>query len=247
MEYNASPAALGDYFASSHLQGEIIGALLDLKIRDATNGTRSMDHVMRLLYERTRHKRFTSRDVQKAVEDVCRCSAADIFDRYVFSGNPVDFDRYLKLLGLKTEISWMPSMNDDGTRAKDLRASAWLPDGEPNLRLRVTNPNSIWGRADLHTGDAILSIDGNRVATWPEFRAFLSRFAIGDTAAFTVRRGDRTLTRRVVMAGFDRPVVRLLPLEAPTKRQLDLRSAWSRGLPGVSAPAPSQRGARQSP
>ena len=245
VEYNASPAALGDYLASSHLQGEIIGTLLDLRIRDATNGARSMDHVMRLLYERTRQKRFVSMDVQKAVEDVCTCSAADIFDRYVFSGNPVDFDTHLRPLGIKAEVRWAPSMNDDGTPAKDLRASAWLPEGEKNLRLRVTNPNSIWGRADLHSNDVIVAINGNPVATWPEFRAFLSQFAIGDTATFTVRRGDSTLTRRVVMAGFDRPVVRLLPMEAPTKRQLDFRSAWSRGLPGVSAPAPSQQGARQ--
>jgi predicted metalloprotease with PDZ domain len=243
--YNASPTALGDYSASSHLQGEIIGVLLDFLIRDATDGARSMDDVMRLLYERSRNGRFISRDVQKAVEDVCKCSASDIFDRYVFGANPVDFDRHLNLVGLRAEVTWASSMNDDGTRATDLRASAWLPDGEKNLRLRVMNPNSAWGRADLHTGDVIVTINGKPIATWPEFRTFVRAFAIGDSATFVVQRGGSTLTRRVVMAGFDRPVVRIVPVESPTTRQRHLLSLWTRGLPSASAPAPSQPGARQ--
>jgi predicted metalloprotease with PDZ domain len=50
--YNAAPGALGDYSASTHLQGELLGTMLDLLIRDATHGTRSMDDVMRLMLER---------------------------------------------------------------------------------------------------------------------------------------------------------------------------------------------------
>ena len=44
--YNAPPGALGDYVASAHLVGELLGTVLDLRIRDATAGLRSMDDVM---------------------------------------------------------------------------------------------------------------------------------------------------------------------------------------------------------
>jgi predicted metalloprotease with PDZ domain len=233
VEYNASPGALGDYLVSSHLQGEVIGILLDLLIRDATDGARSMDHVMKLLYERTRAKRLTSREVQTAVEDVCKCRGLEIFERHVFAGNPVDFNRYLKPLGLRAEVSWTPSMNDDGTPAPDLRASAWLPEGEQRLRLRVMNPGSVWGRAGLHTGDVIVTIDGNTVRTWPEFRTFIRGFAIGDSATIVVQRGDSTITRRIVMAGFDRPIVHLRSTGNSTPREERLRSAWLRGSPGT--------------
>jgi len=37
---NEAPGMLGDYSASTHLQGELLGAMLDLLIRDATQGTR---------------------------------------------------------------------------------------------------------------------------------------------------------------------------------------------------------------
>jgi predicted metalloprotease with PDZ domain len=53
--YNAEPGALGDYSASTHLEGELIGTMLDLIIRDATRGRRSMDDVMRLLFDIVPH------------------------------------------------------------------------------------------------------------------------------------------------------------------------------------------------
>jgi predicted metalloprotease with PDZ domain len=52
---------LGDYSASTHLQGELLGAMLDLIIRDATNNERSMDDVMRkMLANFSGERGFTS-------------------------------------------------------------------------------------------------------------------------------------------------------------------------------------------
>ncbi len=50
--YGAPPDALGDYSASVHLQGELLGTMLDFVIRDATRGARSLDDVMRLMLKR---------------------------------------------------------------------------------------------------------------------------------------------------------------------------------------------------
>src|SRR5438876_8231875 len=43
--YGAAPGALGDYSASTHLQGELLGTMLDLIVRDAT---RSEEHTSEL-------------------------------------------------------------------------------------------------------------------------------------------------------------------------------------------------------
>src|SRR5213595_4238662 len=51
--YNAEPGELGDYSASTHLQGELIGTMLDITIRNSTGGQKSMDDVMRLLFDRS--------------------------------------------------------------------------------------------------------------------------------------------------------------------------------------------------
>src|SRR5438105_8765659 len=65
---------LGDYTGSTHLQGEILGAMLDLIIRDATDGKHSMDDVMRKMMEKfSGEKGFTSKDIETTIHGVCSC------------------------------------------------------------------------------------------------------------------------------------------------------------------------------
>ena len=226
--YNAGPGALGDYAASSHLQGELIGGMLDLLIRDATGGARSMDDVMRLMYARFATRGFTGADVERAVEDTCRCSADAIFAGSVRQAGPIPFERYLAPLGLRLSVSWEPEVDDSGAAQRDLRIWGWTEGSEPGLRLRITDPASIWGRAGLHTGDRLVSANGKPVRTWPELRAFLLGLAIGDSARIAVRRPSGVFEGRVRMEQLQRPVVRIQSVEGP-ERQRALREAWLAG------------------
>jgi predicted metalloprotease with PDZ domain len=227
--YNAPPGALGDYTASTHLQGELIGTALDLLVRDASNGARSMDDVMRLMYARFRERGFTGADIQAAVEEVCSCVAAAVFEQSVRNAGALDFDRYLAPIGLRTRVTVGPALGNDGRPAPDLRAWGFDVAGEPYLRLRVADPTSVWGRAGLHTNDQIVSINGAPMRTWPELRSLMRGLAIGDTAAFVVQRAAGRFETRVAMQGFDRPTVRIESVAAPTERQLRLREAWLAG------------------
>ncbi len=227
--YNAPPGALGDYTASSHLQGELIGSVLDLLVRGATDGTRSMDDVMRLMYARFNGRGFTGADVQKAVDDTCRCASGEVFEKHVRSGGAIDFDRYLAPLGLVGRTSWTPATGNDGQPRRDQRFWGWQEGNEPLLRVRVADPNSVWGRAGLHTNDHLVSVNGVAVRTWPELRAFINGFAIGDSASIVVQRPSGRFETKVVMRGFDRPVVRIEPLSAVSERQRRLRTEWMQG------------------
>ena len=227
--YNESSRALGDYTASTHLQGELIGGMLDLLVLDATNGARSMDDVMRLMYARFTGRGFTNADIQMAVEEVCGCHAAAVFDQHVRNAGAIDFGPYLAPLGLRVSTSWGPALGSDGKPTPDLRAWGWEQEGEPYLRLRVADPNSVWGRAGLHTNDQIVSINGEPVRTWPELRAFLLGLEIGDSAAMVVQRPTGRFETRVVIQGFDRPTVRIEPMAAPSERQRQLLATWLEG------------------
>ena len=119
--YGAPPDALGDYSASVHLQGELLGTMLDFVIRDATRGARSLDDVMRLMLERFSGARgFTGADVERTVGEVCGCAVREFFDHYVRAGNPIEFNRYLGLLGLEARVTRRPVLGRDGNPAPDL-------------------------------------------------------------------------------------------------------------------------------
>src|SRR4030095_2129710 len=78
------PLALGDDYASTHLQGNVLGTMLDLMIRESTGGQRSLDDVMRRLSERfTPQRGMTGRDIEIAVREVCDCDPQPFFEAYV--------------------------------------------------------------------------------------------------------------------------------------------------------------------
>ena len=228
--YNAEAGALGDYAASTHLQGEVIGAMLDLIVRDATDGRRTIDDVMRLMLERFGGTQgFVGRDVERVVEDVCGCEVTSFFDAHVRSGSAIAFDRYLALIGLRAHVEWIPSVNQSNEPIVDLRVyAADVPPGE-RARLVLTHPASPWARAGLHTGDRIVSVNGAPARTWLEFRGMLQRIRIGDTTRMEVERAGKRLTVNVIAVQQTRPLVRLEPIAAASAKATRLREAWALG------------------
>lgn len=226
--YNAGPGALGDYSGSPHAIGELIGAMLDLQIREATGGTRTMDDVMRLMNQRHGGKTFTSRDVQRAVEEVCACKA-DIFDRTVFAAGAIDFDRYLGSLGLKATLSWETNLDQTGRPFPDLRLLGYLRPGETSIRLVITDPRTTWGRAGLHSHDVLVSFNEKPIASWPELRTALRALAVGDTATVVVMQHGAQRTIKVPITAQDRAVVRITPMEGFTPDKKRAYQAWSEG------------------
>jgi predicted metalloprotease with PDZ domain len=225
--YNAPPGSLGDYDASTHLQGELIGAMLDLIVRDATDGRRSIEDVLRLMLERYSGERgFLGKDIEATVATVCGCSVRAFFDAHVRSGTPLEFDRYFRLVGLHTRVTTTPAAGNDGKPLPDQRLRAWLPPGEARLNLLIGNPATVWGRAGLHTGDRLVTLNGRPVASGADFRSALGQLRIGDTMRVEVARPAGARTVSVLVTGYDRPVVRIEELPGATERQRRLRAQW---------------------
>lgn len=235
--YNVDPGELGDYSASTHLQGELIGTMLDLMVRDATHGQRSMDDVMRLLFSHVgtlapppsravpASYRIDGRTIEQAVATVCGCEVTPFFDAHVRGARAIDFDRYLALAGLKPQVTWGPAMYN-GERDRDLRVWGYQSARDSTLRLVINNPASAWGKAGLHSRDQLVSINGAPVKTWTDLRAKLQALRMGDTVRVEVMRSTGPFGATVVVAGLERPTVRLERLPNATVAQRRLAEAW---------------------
>jgi len=234
--YNVQPGELGDYSASTHLQGELIGTMLDLMIRDVTHGQRSMDDVMRLLFSHVGSVppppsraepapyRIDGRTIEQAVETVCGCDVTPFFDAHVRHAGVIDFDRYLGLMGLTMRVTRGPAMSN-GEPERDLRMYGFEPSPpDSGLWLIITNPSSIWGRAGLHSRDRLVGINGAPARASSELRAKLQGLRLGDTVRVQVRR-SAPFEVTVVLAGFERPTVRIERLPNATVAQRRLAEA----------------------
>jgi len=232
--YNVAPGELGDYSASTHQQGELLGAMLDLMIRDATGGRKSMDDVMRALFSHvtpvspppSRSEpapfRINGSTIEAAVESVCGCDATPFFDAHVRGARAIDFDRWLGMIGLRTHVTWGPAVYN-GEPERDLRV--WGFERDSTIRLVINNATSIWGRAGLHSRDRLMRVNGAAVKTWPELRGKLQALRMGDTVRVEVMRPAGPFVATVVVAGFERPTVRLERLPNATVAQRRLAEA----------------------
>jgi predicted metalloprotease with PDZ domain len=213
---NGAPGMLGDYNASTHLQGELIGNMLDLIIRNNTNNKHSLDDVMRSMMKQFgKGTGFTDKDVEHIVTETCSCSVQDFFQQYIYGSYSIDFNKYLQLAGLRSNVSWIDATDDENKPLPDLSVYAW-PDVRHKLLLGITNPGSVWGRAGLHTGDEIISINSAPVITQKDFFTVIGKLKIGDTTSIVVKQPAGIHKTNVVIGGYKKATVKIEELNSAT-------------------------------
>ena len=219
---------LGDYSASTHLQGEVLGFMLDLIIRNATNGKKSMDDVMRKMLANFRaEKGFTSKDVEETIHSICACDVRPFFTDHVFGNKQIDFNKYLKLAGLKMTVALKDVLSGDGKPSPDLRIYPWQKPNEDFIRIGITNPQSCWGKAGLHTGDIIKSLNGVPIRTRNDFRQAITRAKVGDFVTMEIQRSSGIVNINVVISGYQESEVHIQHLSNATQKQEKIFSQWN--------------------
>ncbi len=101
--YNAPDRSISYYD-----KGQILGVLLDLAIRDATDNRKSLDDVLRRMNEEYAKKgKFydDSNGIQEAVEEVAGKSFDDFFNRYVSGTAEIPYNDFLSMAGLELKPS----------------------------------------------------------------------------------------------------------------------------------------------
>jgi predicted metalloprotease with PDZ domain len=222
---NKPIGSFGDYSSSVHLQGELIGAMLDLIIRGATNGQNSIDDVMRKMFDRYSVTGFSGNDIEQTVTDVCKCYVHGFFDDYVRGKKIMDFNKYLGIIGLNLSLSWVDAINADSKPAPDLRVYSWQTEnGE--TRLGITDPLSCWGKAGLHTNDKIIAVNGLPIKNSRDFRAILSGLHIEDKLSIEIQRPAGGLQTSVTVTGYKEPKPVIRKIKGATELQTKLFDHW---------------------
>ena len=158
----------------------MLGAMLDLKIREASRNEKSLDHVMRSLYTKyyQRKKRgFTDAEFRAECENAAGVPLTEIFE-YASTTKEVNYPRYFAFAGLKLDAT---SEDAPGgwigldTQNRELAPSE-IPAGRggrgrnpgPPYKMIVTDTaaGSPAAQAGLKPGDRILAVDGT-AATAP--------------------------------------------------------------------------------
>ncbi|GBD93313.1 M61 glycyl aminopeptidase [bacterium BMS3Abin05] len=147
---------------SYYSKGAVIATLLDLTIRHETQNRKSLDDLMRSLYQ-TYYKRlnrwYTEKEFEAACEKMAGISLKPFFRRYVSGTDSIDANHYLNYAGIEL-------YKKDFTHEDSLK-------GYTGLRIVSKNGNAVvktvlFGspafRAGIYTADEILAADDFRIS-----------------------------------------------------------------------------------
>jgi predicted metalloprotease with PDZ domain len=232
---------------SYYTNGGLLGAMLDLKIRDGSNNRKSLDDVMRGLYQKyylQKRRGFTDTEFRSECE-AAGTSLGEIFD-YASTSRQVDYGRYFALAGLALDVTTEETAGGYiglDTRTQEIPPSE-LPipagrgglggrgGGGPAFRLVVTDTaaGSPAATAGLQPGDRILTVDGTAV-TAPVLNDAITAKAAGGRITLRVSRAGVEMDIPVEVARKVKRTFHLSKADQPSPSQIAILNAWLSNTP----------------
>ena len=139
--WNNSNSGVGnaDSTVSYYVKGDVMGFVLDARIRKATGDRKSIDDLLRLAYRRySGHRGFTPQQFQDAASKVAGQDLSEWFRHAAQSAEELDYREALDWFGLRFEGGseasrrWKLIVRDDATADQQARLNRWLS-GHPGV------------------------------------------------------------------------------------------------------------------
>jgi predicted metalloprotease with PDZ domain len=206
---------------SYYNKGEILGMLLDLQMREASAGKRSLRDLFLWMNDHyARQGKFfpDSRGVEEAAEAVTGADFREFFARYVAGSDPIPYDGFFATVGLRLEKQAI-ALPDPGFRTVRRLANAAI--------VASVAAGSAAEKAGLRPGDIIQQINGRVPGAAPENDLMVLR--IGDTADLRVSGASGRRRVKFKLAGTPAENYALVEREGVTEIQRARRAAWIRG------------------
>ncbi|MFN2636788.1 MAG: hypothetical protein ABR585_07175 [Gemmatimonadaceae bacterium] len=218
----------GDYDPNYYTQGQLLATVLDIIVRDSTEGKRGLDDVMRDMYSRFALKKgFTTADVEHSISEVCDCDLHRFFVDHVRGARPIDFNRYLSSIGLRVFVDTIPATDSAGRRMPDLRIWTYPPRSGGRMRVMIQDPSSVWAKAGLHTGLEIVAFNAAPIDSFPDFRRAIRQVKLGDVVPVDIVQQGTARRINVPVTGYSRVRARVENLAAVSATQCVKRELWS--------------------
>jgi predicted metalloprotease with PDZ domain len=206
---------------SYYNKGELIGVLLDLKVRETSHGAASLRDVFQWLNTNyAQNSRFfpDSEGVRDAAEAVGQADFKDFFQKYVSGTQQIPWDDFFNSVGLHLERRQV--------EIADLGFTAVHNFGMSPIAVFVKR-GSAAEKAGLSPGDSIVEINGHAVSR--DFDMQLARLRPGDMLRLQIKNslGKRDLQWKV--GAGDEMQFELNNMDNLTPQQKARRAAWLRG------------------
>lgn len=206
---------------SYYNKGALMALIMDLAIIEATGGNKSLDDVMKAMYDTYYVKLdrgFTDAEFMEMAAKIAGTPLDDIYRAATSVGTP-DYQKYLGYAGLE-----LIDLNE-GTEQVDLGARTSVSDGRITVN-QVLRETAAWN-AGINVRDELIAVNGFRLdAAGKELDRLLREQKAGDQIKVLLSR-DGMLQEIAVSLQQDRNKrFVIMPVPNPTARQIVVRNKW---------------------
>lgn len=198
-------------------KGDVISMMLDVTIRTSSNGTKSLDDVMRALYNDffKKGKNYTPDDVKRLAETAAGKPLDSFFENYVSGTSDVDWSGIVAGIGLQLKAA-------GGGKAY---FGADLTEQNGQLTIRSVPAGTPAYEQGLNSGDQIVAVDGYR-ANMTFLQSYIAERKPSDKVRFTIFRFDKLREVEFTLGADPRKTYSFTPVAEPTDVQKRLYAEY---------------------
>jgi predicted metalloprotease with PDZ domain len=206
---------------SYYEKGPVVGAMLDLAIRNATKNKKSLDDVMRHLYNeyyQTKKRGFTELEFRRTCEKIADISLQEVFD-YTSTVKELNYTKYFGYAGITIDTSTKIVGGYTGLSVKDR--------GDSLVVVDVAFESPAWN-AGLRRRDIIALPKDSEKLNEATFTQLLSTKKTGDQISLLQHRQGRISPVQFVLSDKKTQSLKMNLGEDLNPLQLSIRNDWLR-------------------
>jgi predicted metalloprotease with PDZ domain len=176
---------------SYYSKGQLIGAVMDAMIISSSQGKKSLDEFMQLLYDKyyiKANRGFTEAEFKKDLEVFTGNKLDQFFEDYIHGTKPLDYASAFAEIGL------------DVVKRENVEAffGTSLAESHGKLMVKRVQRESAAEKAGISVNDEVIAINGFRT-NQSGFNEFIGRIKVGETFEVLVSRDGKLMTIKAAM------------------------------------------------
>ncbi|WP_246001511.1 M61 family metallopeptidase [Mucilaginibacter gracilis] len=203
---------------SYYNKGAVIAMLLDLEIINNSKAQKSLDDVMKHMYNdfyKVKKRGYTDTEFKAGLENFTGKNLDDFYKKYIYGVDSIDYSHYLGYAGYKVT-------NELNANSNAYLGIKTMPGNGNNMVAAVIRNSPAWV-AGLSAFDEIITIDGNSVA---DVDKYLTTKKPGDSVEISLLRDGQPMTFKIVLNNNPQVKYVVEELPNPTVEQLAVRKKW---------------------
>ena len=233
-----TPNSTVDYYEA----GALVGLMMDAQIHMGSKGSKGMEDLFALLWQRHGEKGLVDADIRKAYQELSGLDPEPFWNAHIRHSGPLESSAIEAAYGLKFEAkapweSLPPEDLKDAALARFAKSYVGLEFGTTPDAPTIKNviPGSPAFESNLSYGQEILAVNGWRTILGTEVQQRIADVPVNGKAEFTVMDRGRVTTVSVPVIENPRRTFRILPNPMATDEQKVVFTKWT-GQPFPTQP-----------